>query len=262
MLISFSKYQGAGNDFILIKDLENSFPDKDHKFIGDLCDRRFGIGADGLMLLRSSPDKDFTMLYFNANGHEGTMCGNGGRCLVAFARDCGFIQKDKGIIFDAVDGEHSAAIIRPGVVSLKMKDVSEIKKMGRGYHINTGSIHHVEYVDKLVDMDVCRRGRAIREHKMYAPDGCNVNFIKGDKEENIIAIRTYERGVEDETLACGTGSVAAAIVHHANGKKYDKYLIRARGGVLSVNLKYDKQIYHDIYLEGPATFVYKGEWQR
>jgi diaminopimelate epimerase len=261
MHISFSKYQGAGNDFVLIKDIENSFPENDYALIRELCDRRFGVGADGLILLRDSKNKDFTMLYFNANGYEGTMCGNGGRCLVAFARDCGYIKKDKDICFDAIDGGHSAVIIRPGTISLKMKDVSSVRKMGSGYAVDTGSTHHVEYVDKLVDMDVCGCGRALREHEMYAPAGCNVNFIKVENK-NKIAIRTYERGVEKETLACGTGSVAAAIVHHALGYHYDQYVILARGGELGVRFKNDSQKYHDIWLDGPATFVYKGEWKR
>ena len=261
MRISFFKYQGAGNDFILIRDTENNFPEKDHDLIRELCDRRFGIGADGLMLLRNSSDKDFTMLYFNADGHEGTMCGNGGRCMVAFARDCGHIAKDKDIYFDAIDGEHSAVIVKQDKVSLKMKNVFNVQNMGAGYTVDTGSIHHVEYVDKLVEMDVYGRGRAIREHKMYSPAGCNVNFIQVDNKNNI-SIRTYERGVEDETLACGTGSVAAAIVHHFRGFHYDKYFIKARGGELSVRFKYDGENYKDIWLDGPATFVYKGEWAR
>ncbi|MEA3392774.1 MAG: diaminopimelate epimerase [Candidatus Marinimicrobia bacterium] len=261
MHISFSKYQGAGNDFILIKDIESRFPENNHALIRELCDRRFGIGADGLILLRDSKDKDFTMLYFNANGYEGTMCGNGGRCLVAFARDCGYITKDMDICFDAIDGRHSAVIIQPGRVSLKMKDVVGVRKMDVGYSVDTGSTHHVEYVDKLVDMDVYGRGMALREHKMYAPAGCNVNFIKVENK-NIIAIRTYERGVEDETFACGTGSVAAAIVHHFLGYHYDQYVFLARGGKLSVRFKNDGEKYHNIWLDGPATYVYKGDLKR
>jgi len=261
MHISFSKYQGAGNDFILIKDMENNFPENDHVMIRELCDRRFGIGADGLILLRDSPDKDFSMLYFNADGHEGTMCGNGGRCLVAFARDCGFVSKDKDIRFSAIDGGHGANIIKPGMVSLQMKDVHDVKKMGAGYCVDTGSTHHVEYVDKIVDMDVYGRGRAIREHKMYAPAGCNVNFIKVENN-NTIAIRTYERGVEEETFACGTGSVAAAIVHHSLGHHFDHYVILALGGKLGVRFKNDGKKYYDVWLDGPATFVYKGDWMR
>ncbi len=260
MRISFSKYQGAGNDFILIEDIDKAFPVENHKLIKKLCDRRFGIGADGLMLLRGSEEKDFTMLYFNANGYKGTMCGNGGRCLVAFAKACGYIDKENDIIFDAVDGEHRANILKDRIVSLKMKDVSEIQKMGQGYCVDTGSTHHVEYVDKLVDMDVYRCGRTIRAHDMYSPEGCNVNFLQVEANGSI-SIRTYERGVENETLACGTGSIAAAIVHHSRGNKNDKYILNAKGGTLTIKFDYSMGAYKNIWLEGPATFVYKGVWE-
>ncbi len=259
MSITFSKYQGAGNDFILIDDTNHNFRETDHELIRNMCDRNFGIGADGLMLLRNSTNKDFTMVFFNADGYEGTMCGNGGRCLVAFARQCGKIDKDDNIRFDAVDGEHHAVIKSEGHVSLKMKDVFEIKNKGNGFMVDTGSIHHVEYVDNLAKMDVYGHGRTIREHKMYEPAGCNVNFVKVEKP-NILSIRTYERGVENETLACGTGSVAAAIVHYSRGYVYDKYIIKATGGELGVRFKNDGIKYYDIWLDGPATFVFKGEW--
>jgi len=259
MQISFSKYQGAGNDFILIKDTENIFPEKDHKLIQKLCDRRFGIGADGLMLLRSSDKNDFIMLFYNADGFEGTMCGNGGRCLVKFALDSGYINKTEDIRFDAVDGEHEALILPDGSVSLKMRNVKGIVKKGNGWGLDTGSIHHVEYVDKLVDMDVYGRGSALRGHEMYAPEGCNVNFIQLGKNGDIM-IRTFERGVENETLACGTGSVAAAIVHHYLGNRKEEYVVRAKGGTLKVRFFSEGQDYKNIWLQGPATFVYKGEW--
>ncbi len=260
MSISFFKYQGAGNDFILINDTEKQFPENDHKLIQKLCDRRFGIGADGLMLLRDSCGKDFTMLYFNADGHEGTMCGNGGRCLVKFAKDCGHISKKRDIVFYAVDGEHLANILNDGSVSLQMKNVRGVAKKGNGWGLDTGSIHHVEYVDNLVDMDVYRRGKALRAHNMYAPNGCNVNFIQIDENGNIM-IRTYERGVENETLACGTGAVASAIVHHYNGNKKEEYTIKARGGILRVRFDHVEGEYRNIWLEGPATFVFKGVWE-
>jgi diaminopimelate epimerase len=259
MRIPFSKYQGAGNDFILIDDRGGRFPEQDNELIHRLCDRHFGVGADGLMLLRSSTSCDFKMLYYNSDGKEGTMCGNGGRCMVAFARDIGMLEPGGLVNFDAVDGEHAARIIDRDTVSVKMKDVAEIYKMDNGWGLNTGSVHHVEYVDKLVEMDVYGRGKAIREHKMYAPAGCNVNFIKVDND-GALEIRTYERGVENETLACGTGSVAAAIVHHHLGHVLERYTIRARGGTLSVRFDHDKGVYKNIWLEGPATFVFKGEW--
>ena len=245
MRISFSKYQGAGNDFILIEDIDKTFPIENHKLIKKLCDRRFGIGADGLILLRRSEEKDFTMLYYNANGHEGTMCGNGGRCLVAFAKACGHIDKETNITFEAIDGEHRANILKGETVSLQMKDVSKIQKMGNGYYVNTGSSHHIEYVDKLVDMDVCRRGRTLRGHARYSPEGCNVNFIETEHDGSI-SIRTYERGVENETLACGTGSVAAAIVHHSLGNNNKKYILNAKGGTLTIKFEYSEGVYNNI----------------
>lgn len=259
MYISFSKYQGAGNDFILIDDVENRFPENDHNLIRKLCDRRFGVGADGLMLLRDSSDNDFTMLYYNSDGYEGTMCGNGGRCLVKFAKDCGRINKTHDILFTAVDGEHRANIVDGGNVSLEMKNVTGIVKKGSGWGLDTGSMHHVEYVDNLVDMDVYRRGSELRAHDMYAPDGCNVNFIQVDSDGNIM-IRTYERGVENETLACGTGSVASAIVHHHRGNKKEQYTIKAKGGTLRVRFDHVNGEYMNIWLEGPAVRVFNGVW--
>ncbi|MBW6458600.1 MAG: diaminopimelate epimerase [FCB group bacterium] len=208
MKIVFSKYHGAGNDFILIDDFAENFPADNNELIRGLCDRRFGIGADGLMLLRSSAALDFSMLYFNADGHEGSMCGNGGRCLAAFALERGYVSTQKDIIFSAVDGEHRAHFRGETIVCLQMRDVAKIQKKGHGFCVDTGSVHHVEYVDNLVDIDICRRGRALRRHPMYAPSGCNVNFIKMETDGSL-SIRTYERGVENETLACGTGSVAA-----------------------------------------------------
>lgn len=257
MHIMFSKYQGAGNDFILIKDIDLVFPQENHELIRKLCDRRFGIGADGLMLLRPSVDKDFNMMYFNSDGREGTMCGNGGRCLVAFALDCGYISKEQDIVFDAIDGEHIANIIKPGLVSLKMKDVNTVLKKLNGYMVDTGSIHHVRFVDNIVDIDVYRRGKAVREHSAYAPGGCNVNFIQNDGD-GVFSIRTYERGVEDETLACGTGSVASAIVLGYLGDTSNEYLIRARGGNLKVRFEKNNTCFKNIWLEGPATLVFKG----
>lgn len=260
MVIKFSKYQGAGNDFILIKDIENNFPEKDHHLIRNMCDRRFGIGADGLILLRESKTNDFKMIYFNSDGYEGTMCGNGGRCLVAFSVDCGYLNKIKNIKFDAIDGEHEARINQDKSVSLKMQNVQGVTKKGEGYRVDTGSIHHVEYVDNLVDMDVYSRGKATREGSQYSPNGCNVNFIQPDPKGRI-HIRTYERGVENETLACGTGSVAAAIVEHFNGSYREEYSVKARGGDLRIVFNEDDDVYKNIWLEGPVNFVFEGVWK-
>ncbi len=260
MNLSFSKYHGAGNDFILIDDRKGSFPGKDHETIRRLCDRHTGVGADGLMLLQNSSDKIFHMAYYNSDGYEGTMCGNGGRCIVAFTRELGMVDGLSRVDFSAVDGDHEAFFIPDGRIALKMKNVNGIRKTGKGYAVDTGSLHHVEYVDKLVDMDVYRRGKAIRERSSYAPDGCNVNFIH-DEKDGTISIRTYERGVENETLACGTGSIAAAIVHHHHGKLREAYTINALGGTLKVRFEFrGGERYENIWLEGPAAFVFKGVW--
>lgn len=259
MGILFSKYQGAGNDFVLINDSDCLFPDKNVELISKICDRRFGVGADGLILLRPSLEKDFTMMYFNSDGYEGTMCGNGGRCVVAFAKDCGCISKNINISFDAIDGVHNAEILPSGDILLKMIDVdSVVDKLG-GYLVETGSTHHVEYATSIDDVDLLRDAGIIRTHREYSPLGCNVNYVE-DLGGGSLAIRTYERGVEAETLACGTGAVAAAIVHHHCGHVFFKYHIKAKGGNLFVSFVYTDKGYTNIYLEGPAKFVFKGEY--
>jgi len=259
MRIAFSKYHGAGNDFILIEDIRERFPEKDAFLIARLCDRHTGIGADGLMLLRNSDRSDFSMLYFNSDGYPGTMCGNGGRCILAFARDCGLIRGGGPFVFAAADGLHRAVFLEKDRVRLKMRDVDNIREQLGGYRIDTGSIHHVEYVDKLVDIDVEGRGKAIRRDPAYAADGgCNVNFVECLRNDSI-AIRTYERGVEAETLACGTGSVATAMAQHYRGSPEQRYTIRARGGELSVDFQFLDGVYREVHLEGPVNFVFWGD---
>ncbi|MDD3966422.1 MAG: diaminopimelate epimerase [Candidatus Neomarinimicrobiota bacterium] len=258
MRIAFSKYHGAGNDFILIDDRDLYFPETDAALIVRLCDRHFGIGADGLMLLRDSARADFAMLYFNSDGHPGTMCGNGGRCILAFARDLGRLEGKGPFSFEAADGVHQAFFTEKYRVRLKMGNVDNVREQLKGFRINTGSIHHVEYVDKLADVDVITLGKRIRHDPAYAGDkGCNVNFIE-IRRDGSIGIRTYERGVENETLACGTGSVAAAIVRHYGGCKEMHYRIMAQGGELRVDFHYDKGVYREVYLEGPAIPVFHG----
>ncbi len=258
MRISFSKYQGAGNDFVLVEDRECVFPDDDNDLISKICDRRFGVGADGLILLRPSEANDFKMVYFNSDGREGTMCGNGGRCLVAFARDCFWIDPEKEIVFDAIDGLHYAKILTNTQVSLKMIDVDKVVEKLGGYHVETGSRHHVQFISGIESYPVDSEGLIIRNHEIYAPEGCNVNFIE-DLGAGVLAIRTYERGVEAETLACGTGSVAAAIAHHYKGNVFPGYVVRALGGELKVRFNNSDGRYREVVLEGPAEFVFKGE---
>lgn len=258
MLISFSKYHGTGNDFIVIDDRKNTFPVHDNKVIHFLCERRFAIGADGLMLLQHSDNYHFKMKYFNANGREGTMCGNGGRCIVAFAKQLGIIQHKT--IFEAIDGIHQAAIDSDGLVHVKMNDVSRIERNDNGFFLDTGSPHYVLQVNDLNNINVFEEGRKIRYNERFKATGTNVNFIEIQKN-NELFVRTYERGVENETYSCGTGVIASAITT-AVLDNTDKYAvgIRTKGGSLKVSFqKKTNGSFTDIWLAGPATYVFKGE---
>ncbi|MFW6101370.1 MAG: diaminopimelate epimerase, partial [Bacteroidota bacterium] len=203
----FHKYHGAGNDFIIINNRQGVFP-PDKNVIKRLCRRRFGIGADGLMFLETSAEADFYMRYFNSDGNESTMCGNGGRCIVSFAYDQGLI--DKKTRFLASDGPHEAVIRDDNLVALKMQDVERVKTLGEHYFVDTGSPHYVRFVDDPEQVNVYEEGRKIRYNSQFSETGVNVNFVSLEEGDQI-AIRTYERGVENETLACGTGAVASAI---------------------------------------------------
>lgn len=259
MQIKFYKYQGAGNDFVIIDDRQASFDVSNNELVKFLCDRKFGIGADGLMLLRDSQDYDFEMVYFNADGKEGSMCGNGGRCIVAFA----FAQRiiKESCKFIAVDGEHSASIIMhkdQQWVSLEMIDVNHIEQ-GEGFcYLDTGSPHYVKVVEDLSEYDVVENGRNIRNNERFKKEGTNVNFIEL-KDDNSLSIRTYERGVENETLACGTGVTAAVLSAHCTGVSDAKEVnVEALGGELKVTFELDGSTYTDVFLQGPAKFVFKG----
>ena len=254
MHISFSKYQGTGNDFILIDDRENRFDENDHELIEKLCDRRFGIGADGLILLRNHPTTDFEMVYFNADGHTSSMCGNGGRCTVMFAHHLGVIE-DKAT-FMAIDGIHEAKI-EGAIVHLKMQEVKEIEKGEGYYYLDTGSPHFVTLASGLSTFDVVEKAKVIRYNDRFAEKGTNVNFIELEAPD-CLSIRTYERGVEDETYSCGTGAVAAAIVANQEGLN-SPIQLKTMGGALSVSFEHEYDHYHSIYLIGPAEFVFAGE---
>ena len=258
MHLNFFKYEGTGNDFILIDNRNQTFPlINKPEAIKKLCDRHFGIGADGLMVLQQKEGYDFEMLYFNADGKEGSMCGNGGRCIVAFAKHLEIIEDETNFL--AVDGSHYAKISEKGTwVSLQMIDVQTIRPDGEAFVLNTGSPHYVLPVNDLENRDVYQEGKDIRNNDTYKAQGINVNFVEdfGD----YYFVRTYERGVEDETFACGTGVTAVAMTmakkKGLSGKIHS--VIKVRGGDLSVDFKYDGNTFSEVFLEGPATFVFLG----
>jgi diaminopimelate epimerase len=257
----FFKYEGTGNDFILIDNRNKNSSFLDSEFIAHLCHRRFGIGADGLILLEEEGGFDFKMVYFNADGRQSTMCGNGGRCIAAFAHHLGIVSNIG--IFNAIDGPHafkiSEANERSALVSLKMKDVKEITKQGEDYILDTGSPHFIRFVEETKSIDVFKEGREIRNSEQFGEGGINVNFVSTFKG-NII-MRTYERGVEDETLSCGTGVTAAALASVFSKKTpfAGNVSVRTKGGELSVQFKIQEQTFSDIWLIGPANLVFKGE---
>ncbi|HYW95782.1 MAG TPA: diaminopimelate epimerase [Bacteroidales bacterium] len=258
MTILFEKYHGAGNDFIMIdgRDTPESFFTTD--IIKYLCDRHFGVGADGLILLLEDPSADFRMKYFNSDGREGTMCGNGGRCIVAFASSKGLINSET--TFAGIDGLHQAVIKDNGLVSLHISDVDGVQKLSDGYLLNTGSKHFVTFRDDIGNIDVFREGRALRYESRFSSDGANINFIRMEGKQEI-TIRTYERGVEDETMACGTGSVASAITAYIHtGTDRSSFTLHAPGGQLSVSFNpVGDGAFTDIWLEGPVKYVFSGE---
>ena len=257
MKAKFYKYQGTGNDFVMIDNRQNIFPKNDTKLIEKLCDRRFGIGADGLILLENDNSTDFKMVYYNSDGNESSMCGNGGRCLVAFAEKMNVINNETTFI--ATDGLHHATISENGIVSLQMKDVDQVNIHTDYVFLNTGSPHHVTLVDDLEHFDVATNGAKIRYSDLYGKSGSNVNFVK-QISENHFAVRTYERGVEDETLSCGTGVTAVAIAMNATGKtNANKIELDVQGGKLEVSFEKNNGIYSNVHLIGPATFVFEGE---
>jgi len=258
MKIEFHKYHGAGNDFIMIDARGSGEKVYSEELIKMWCDRHWGIGADGLILLLNDKNVDFRMKYFNSDGREGTMCGNGGRCVTLFARNLGII-KDRAK-FSGIDGIHESIISSNENISLKMMDVTKIEVLHDGYLLDTGSSHFVIFRDDLLSTNVVIEGREIRNQVRFGIKGTNVNFVQmiTDLELNI---RTYERGVEDETLACGTGAVASAIsayLRHHTDK--NSYLIHARGGELNVSFDPGTQSgFRNIWLTGPAKSVFSGK---
>ncbi|MEI8201895.1 MAG: diaminopimelate epimerase [Bacteroidota bacterium] len=261
MLIQFNKYQGTGNDFIIIDNRTQNIK-LTEKNINLLCNRRFGIGADGLIMIKEMHGFDFEMDYYNADGRKSTMCGNGGRCIVAFAYSLGLIISKTNFL--AIDGPHSAIVLSREQnkfrISLQMTNVSQIISSNENYILNTGSPHFVKFVEEVKLLDVVKEGRKIRYSKEFAEEGINVNFVQLQKQENRIIVRTYERGVEDETLSCGTGVTASAL---ASSKFFEQNIkkinVSTLGGDLTVSFDHFENSFSNIWLEGPVSHVFKGE---
>ena len=259
MKYTFYKYQGTGNDFIMLDGRSKKFLMPSEEQINKLCHRQFGIGADGLIVILKHKQADFEMLYFNADGKPGSLCGNGGRCTIAFAKQLGIIKNKTK--FMAYDGLHVGSIdIKTKLVTLKMNDVNQIVAKGNDYELNTGSPHYVIFNQEVKNLDVFKEGRKIRNSKSYRLQGINVNFVA--MRNNELYVRTYERGVENETLSCGTGITAASIAFALHSKTKKKYNIPVvtPGGSLQVSFKtINHTQFTDIYLTGPAHLVYSGE---
>lgn len=254
--MEFYKYHGTGNDFILI-DNRNGNIRLSKGQVATLCNRRFSIGADGLILLEHADGYDFRMVYYNADGGESTMCGNGGRCMTAFAKHLGIITHKASFI--AIDGPHTATIYPDGLISLHMQDVDGVTHAHDHITLNTGSPHYIKWVDDVAGIDVYHEGKAIRTRPEYMPAGINVNFVQVTGE-NQLFVRTYERGVEEETMSCGTGVTAAAIAATGNSTGIFVTDIKTPGGDLKVSFTKDTpHSAREVVLSGPAVFVFKGE---
>ena len=257
-MFSFYKYHGAGNDFIIIDG--RNFPSGkklDEKWVAWVCDRHFGVGADGLMVLHASEKVHFVMDYYNANGKLGSMCGNGGRCIASFSK---YLQiANHEVVFEAADGLHRAVFQKDGEVALQMSNVTSIEPKLDGLFLDTGSPHLVLWVENLTNFPVYEKGKAYRNNAVFQPSGTNVNFI--EKRDGRVTVRTFERGVEQETLACGTGvsAVALALAFQEQNMGVGQTNIQAMGGQLKVAFRQTQPgIFEEIWLTGPAQFVYKG----
>lgn len=252
--LHFYKYQGTGNDFVMIDNREGVFNPEDHDLVIRLCDRKFGIGADGLILIQPHEDCDFEMVYYNADASQ-SMCGNGSRCAVRFAHTLGFIG-DR-CTFMAIDGLHEAKV-EDERIKLKMGNVSTVRKLeDEDFFVNTGSPHHIRFVEELEDFPVYEEGKFIRYNETYKEEGTNVNFVAG-KQDNTIFVRTYERGVENETLSCGTGVTACSIAASFKGYK-SPVKVQTLGGNLEVSFEKNADgTFQEVFLTGPAKEVFKG----
>lgn len=259
MTLHFSKYHGAGNDFVMIDNRETIFDVNDSQLIQAICHRHFGVGADGIILLENDLNYDFKMVFANNDGSIGSMCGNGGRCIVRFAHDLGMIINKKNIRFSAIDGIHHARI-EDDLICLKMQDVHEIGSRNGLIFLHSGTTpHHVQFVVNLESFPVCIEAQKIRDIDVD-PRGVNVNYV--EIKDGEFHVRTYERGVEDETLACGTGATSVAIAVHSLGMLGNKNFcnIKMPGGDLKIDFEQSSDgTYEDIWLTGPAVKVFEGE---
>ncbi len=254
-MIRFYKYQGAGNDFVMIDNRTNIHLNKT-EIVKQLCERRFGIGSDGLIFIENHAELDFVMDFYNPDGSQ-SFCGNGSRCAVAFAKDIGVITSNE-TKFLAIDGVHKAEINRDHY-KVSMKSVDGISSKGEDFFIDTGSPHYISYLKEGDERDIVEYGRKIRYSEAYSPEGTNVNLVKVLNDEKI-DIRTYERGVEAETFACGTGATACALSYAAiQGYDSGTIGVKVKGGDLKVYFKKSGEGYNDIWLEGPAKMVFQGE---
>lgn len=257
MQIPFQKYHGTGNDFIMIDQREQQYLTRnDQAVIEHMCKRHFGIGADGLILLQNHPTLDFEMIYFNSDGRESSMCGNGGRCIVAFAHQLGVFEKK--CKFWAIDGLHEA-VVNSNWVELKMSAVEKVETHNTHYFLDTGSPHHVAFVENVENVNIVAEGSEIRYSETYQPAGTNVNFVQTSGEG--ITVATYERGVENETLSCGTGVTAAAIAYHLKNPTKKIVDIVTKGGQLQVKLESKNDGFDDIWLCGPTQEVFRGVFE-
>lgn len=253
MKIPFTKYQATGNDFVLIDNRNNQYAFTTEQ-IEKICNRRFGVGADGLMLIEKHPSLDFNLVYYNSDGSQ-SLCGNGSRAAVAMAATLGLLKTKT--TFNAYDGTHEAELLPSGNIRLQMNPVSGVTQSGSDYFIHTGSPHHLQFVPDVEKINVVETGRKIRYSEEYKPTGTNVNFLQL-LPHNTIMVRTYERGVEDETFSCGTGVTAAALAASFHGYKSPVH-IKVKGGELDVEFKTGQAgTFNEIYLIGPAKMVFEG----
>jgi len=254
MKFEFYKYQGTGNDFVMIDNRNNVFDSSNVALVVAMCDRKFGIGADGLMLINKHAEADFELIYFNSDGSK-SLCGNGSRCAVMFARVLGIVENETSFL--AIDGMHDA-FIKEDLVHLKMHDVKGIEMNDDFSYVNTGSPHYVAWVNNISKFPVYEEGKKIRYSARFSEKGTNVNFI--ERTGDVLNARTYERGVENETLSCGTGVTACAIVASTKGMT-SPVKLKTLGGDLQVTFTKTGDLFTDIFLIGPAKMVFKGNYE-